>query len=66
MSPRGGVNRRIKIINLKLKFLLYSKTRTQWNEKTLRVGCSGIEDPVSKCPALQIKLIPQISVEVQI
>jgi hypothetical protein len=48
------VNRRIKIIIVKLKFLLYSKTRTQWNEKTLRVGCSGIEDPVSKRPALQI------------
>jgi hypothetical protein len=62
----GGVNRRIIIITLKLKFLLYSKTRTQWNETTLRVGCSGIEDPVSKCPALQIKLTPQISVEVQI
>jgi hypothetical protein len=46
------VNRRIKIITLELKFLLYSKTRTQWNEKPLRVGCSGIEDPVSKCPAL--------------
>jgi hypothetical protein len=27
MSPRGGgVNRRIKLITLKLKFLLYSKT----------------------------------------
>jgi hypothetical protein len=26
MSPRGGVNRRIKFITLKLKFLLYSKT----------------------------------------
>jgi hypothetical protein len=38
----------------------------QWSEKTLQVGCSGIEDPVSKCPALQIKLIPQISIEVQI
>jgi hypothetical protein len=29
----GGVNRRIKIITLKLKFLLYSKTRTQWSEE---------------------------------
>jgi hypothetical protein len=66
MSPRGGVNRRIKLINLKLKFLLYSKTRTQWNEKILRVGCSEIGDPVSKCSALQIKLIPRISVEAQI
>jgi hypothetical protein len=32
MSPRGGVNRRIKLIALKLKFSLYSKTRTQWSE----------------------------------
>jgi hypothetical protein len=29
----GGVNRRIKIITVKLKFLLYSKTRTQWSEE---------------------------------
>jgi hypothetical protein len=34
MSPRGGVNRRIKIISLKLLFLLYSKTRSQWNERS--------------------------------
>jgi hypothetical protein len=34
MSPRWGVNRRIKITTLKLKFLLYSKTRTQWSEES--------------------------------
>jgi hypothetical protein len=66
MSPRGGgVNRRIKI-NHFITRNSYSTRRlsTQWSEKTLRVGCSGMEDPVSKCPALQIKLIPQISIEV--
>jgi hypothetical protein len=33
MSPRGGVNRRIKIITLKLKFLHYSKAGSQWNDE---------------------------------
>jgi hypothetical protein len=27
------VNRRIKLINLKLKFLLYSKIESQWSEE---------------------------------
>jgi hypothetical protein len=66
MSPRGRVNRRIIIITLKLEILTLLEGYIAVELKTLRVGCSGIDVPVLKYPALRRQLEPHINIEVQV
>jgi hypothetical protein len=50
---KRGVNRRIIITTLKLEIFTLLEGWIAVEGKTLRVGCSGIEVPVLKYPALR-------------
>jgi hypothetical protein len=53
MSPRGRVNRRITIITIKTGNSYSTRRLDRSGMKDPRVGCSGIEVPVLKYPALR-------------
>jgi hypothetical protein len=64
MSPRGEVNRWIRIITkyVELLTLLEEVYVMKWSS---RVHCSGVLESVSKVLALHKQLIPKISTEAQ-